>query len=190
MRRITVWAIPLGLTALLGCGSDEEEPATVTVTADEAPIDESGPRTVVASVEPQHDGTVVMTGDYPVEVVAHESGQVYAYVHGDAPPPGDVRLTVEVPVEGRSSGRPVLMTWNPRNHRWEGRVRRLTVVPGPLDVRLVVGGVAYHGLVETIVVAPVVEVHVHEGRRKHKHKHRGHGRRKHRGRGGIEIRLP
>lgn len=180
MRRMG-WAVTVLFGALAGCGSDEE--TTVTVAADEAPAE-----VVVASVDPEHDGTVVMAGEYPVEVVAHESGQVYAYVLGDELPPDDVELTIEVPVERRQTGRPVIMRWDARQSRWEGRVRRLTIVPGAIDVHIVIGGAEYHGFVDHCVVAPAIEVHVHErGRRKHKHKHKHN--RKHRRRGGVEIRF-
>jgi hypothetical protein len=190
--------VALSAVGWLGCGSDEETSVEITAAADEAPPpDETGEpaaAVVIEDMEPEHDGTLVAAGPYPVEVVAHESGEVYAHVRGDAPPPADVVLTVDVPVERRRSGRPVRMIWNPRNERWEGRVRRLEVVPGPLDVHITVGGVEHHGHVDVIVVAPVVEVRVdtpRRRRRKHKHKHRrkhrrGHGHGRH---GGVEIRF-
>src|SRR5690606_21601525 len=142
-----IWIGLLTFTAA-GCGSDEDD-AVVTV---------SDPPTAVADVvaevsaEPEHGGTVVVAGQYPVEVVPHASGQVYAYVLGEAPPPAEVELTIEVPVAGRSTGRPVRMRWNPRRARYEGRVRRVEIVEGPIDVLIVVGGVEYHGHVDICVL--------------------------------------
>jgi hypothetical protein len=164
------WTAIVLAAALLRCG---EEEASGTVTVQGAPPAQAQ---VVVDAEPEHGGTVVAAGQYPVEVVAHRSGEVYAYALGDAPPPGDVEMTVSVPIQGRDTPRPVLMSWSPRHHRYEGRIRRAEIVAGPCDVALVVSGVEYAGHVAVIVVAPAIEVHVIEHRRgKHKWngKHRG-----------------
>lgn len=173
MLRRHIW-IGVIACAASACGSDEEETAIAAASGSPAEV------AVEVSAEPEHGGTVVVAGQYPVEVVPHASGQVYAYVLGDAgPPPGDVELTIEVPVAGRSTGRPVRMRWNGRRGRYEGRVRRVEIVEGPIDVLIVVGGVDYHGHVDVCVLLPAIEVHVveHRGKWKHKHKgkHRGHG---------------
>lgn len=154
---------------LAACGA-EDEAAVPTV--------EQGPSSApVIDVEPAHGGTVVAAGPHPVEVVAHRSGEVYAHVLGDAPPPRDVELTVGVPLRGRATPRPVRLRWDPRESRYEGRVRRLEIVPGPVDVTLVVAGVVYVGHVDVIVVAPAIVVPVVEVRGKHKWKGK-HGHRR------------
>lgn len=176
MRPKQLWICLAALCAASACSADEDD-LTVAVAAD-------GPETVVVpppvKVEAEHDGTVVLAGDYPVEVVPHASGQVYAYVLGDAPPPSDVELTIEVPVARRATGRPVRMRWNPRRGRYEGRVRRVEIVEGPIDVLIVVGGIEYHGHVEVCVLFPAIEVRtVHRrGKYKHKHKHKHKHRRR------------
>ncbi len=159
---------------LLGCGSEAEVEVTPEPVAQPAVVEAPGqppPRS-------RHNGTVVMAGRHPVEVVPHRSGEVYAYMPEGAPPPSDVNLTVTVPVRGRASGRPVPMQWNPRRERYEGRVRRLEIVEGPVDVVLVVAGVEYVGHVDVIVIAPAIAVVVvdHHGKHKHKHKRGKHGR--------------
>lgn len=186
MRQRRWWIGLMALAAASGgiaCGSDDEPEETVAVEG--APTVEEE---AAASAEPEHGGTVVAAGRYPVEVVPHASGEVYAYVLGD-PPPADLELTVEVPVAGRSTGRPVRMRWNARQGRFEGRVRRVEIVEGPIDVLVVVGGAEYHGHVDVCVILPAIEVHViehhHHGKHKHKHKHRGHGWGHGRGHGGV-----
>ncbi|MGE0787696.1 MAG: hypothetical protein AB7S26_18620 [Sandaracinaceae bacterium] len=194
--KITLLNVALASIALAACGSEEEE-ATITVASDEglataeleASAPAAAPAVVVATpptVEPAHDGTVVMAGEYPVEVVADDGGSVYAYVRDEELPPADVTLTVEVPVEGRDSARPVVMVWNPAEARWVGRVHHLTIVPGPIDVVLGYGGVDYRGhgptfvvvapVAPAVVVTPVVPaVHVVGPHVKHKHRGHGHG---------------
>jgi hypothetical protein len=162
------WTTTVLLVALMRCGSEE---TSSTVSVEGAP-----PPQVVVDAEPEHGGTVVAAGRYPVEVVAHRSGEVYAYALGDAPPPGEVEMTVSVPVRGRRTPRPVLMQWNPRESRYVGRVRSVEIEPGPCHVELAVGGVAYVGHAPVIIVAPAVEVIVVEQRGKWKGKHRGWGR--------------
>jgi hypothetical protein len=173
MRQAMIgWAL-LASSTILGCGEDAEPSVhdLEPTAADSQPVFPS-----------EHDGTVVMAGQYPVEVVPHASGEVYAYVLGEAPGPETVELTVAVPVRGRQTGRPVRMRWDPGEERYVGRVRRLAVVPGPIDVTIVVGGAAYYGHVDVCVVFPAIEVRVRERRGKFKRKH------KHR-RGRIDIRF-
>jgi hypothetical protein len=179
------WIVGAALCAAVGCGSEPEAP---TVAVAQAPVEtaapvEPPPTVQVVAPEPQHGGTVVMAGTYPVEVTPHRSGQVYAYVLGEAPPPDQVELTVEVPVVGRSTGRPVRLVWSPARRRYEGRVRRVEIVEGPIDVILVVGGVEHHGHVAVFVLFPAIDVVVVEQRRG---KWKGKG--KHR-RGRIDIRI-
>lgn len=178
MRRRHI-GIGLMAVAIYACGSDEEDPPVTVASGTTPEVVRAG------SAEPEHGGTVVAAGRYPVEVVPHSSGQVYAYVLGDAPPADGVELTIEVPVAGRSTGRPVRMRWNARRDRWEGRVRRVEIVEGPIDVLIVVGGVDYHGHADVCVLFPAIEVEIIEYRGKHKHKHKH----KHRGRGRHVIRI-
>lgn len=106
-------------------------------------------------MEPAHGGTVVLAGAQPVEVVPHASGEVHAYVVG-APPPAGAELAVTVPV--REGVRTVELEWNPTTVRFEGRVRRVEVVPGPVDVVYVTGGTRWVGHAPTVIVSPAVVV--------------------------------
>lgn len=177
------------LVPLAGCSEPDEsfevaaEPGETEMAAGELPAAE-------------HEGTMVMVEGYPVEVVTHASGEVYAWVRAEeVPVPERTVLTIEVPTEQRATGRPVRMRWSEAHDRWEGRVRRLTIVPGPLVVVLEVDGAPRTGHVDIIVVAPAIAVTIieteHHGHG-HKHKHRhghGHGRGRGRGHGGVEVRF-
>lgn len=161
------------------CSSDEDVPPPPPVGATVA-VDV--PAEVAVDVEPRHGGTIVVAGEHPVEVVPHASGEVYAYVHGDAPPPGRVELGVVVPVRGGGT-REVVLGWDRRHRRYAGHLRGAVIVPGPIDVELAIGTDTYHGHVATVVVAPAivvdvhpVDVHVHRHGKHRKHrKHHGHG---------------
>jgi hypothetical protein len=171
------------------CSSESDEaPPPVAVAG---PVAAAGPTAVQVTVPPPaHGGTVVMAGAHPVEVVTHESGEVYAFVHGEAPPPGELDLSVDVPTRGGGS-RPVHLRYHRGRSRWEGRVRNTVLVPGPVDVHVEVSGVAWHGHVATVVVAPAIVVEVEDHHHDiviHTHgKHRKH--RKHRGHGHVEVRI-
>ena len=193
-RAIGLASIACLVLGAIACGS--EPVAEVAI----API-ASEPSVVVAAppdVDPAHGGTVVMAGAYPVEVTAHESGEIYAYVLDATPPPPDAELTVVVPVRG--GVRTVELSWDPGQTRWAGRIRRTEVVTGPLDVIVVVGEERWVGhttnfvlLPAIVVVAPAVSapapvIVVEPPRGKHR-KHRGHRGRGRRGRGGVEIRI-
>lgn len=151
-RAVAIASVACILLGAIACGS---EPAEVT-------LDPTGTGPAVAVVEPTelpdgvsaaHEGTLVMAGSYPVEVVPHASGEVYAYVLGDAPPPpAGTEVAVVVPVSG--GVRTVDLEWDPSESRWGGRVRRVEIVPGPVDVVLVVGGSRWVGRSTTIVVLP------------------------------------
>lgn len=187
-RAIAIASLGCIAAGVLACGTEP----TVMVTAEPptAPVVVGSPPTAIgvaapapaAAAAPAHGGTVVMAGSYPVEVVPHESGQVYAYVLGDAPPPDGTELTVVVPVTG--GVRAVELAWEPGETRWGGRVRRSEIVPGPIDVVLVAGGARYTGHVVTFVVLPAIVVvetspsvvvieDDHHDHHKHR-KHRGH----------------
>lgn len=191
MLQRRIWLGLLVVVTVGACGSSHDEEPAVTAVAElpakTEPQDE--PEVVVG---PKSGGTVIAAGPYAVEVVPHASGQVHAYVLGDPPPPNTVELTVKVPVVGRSTGRPVRLRWSPRHQRYEGRVRRVEIIEGPLEVLLVVEGVEYHGRVDVFVLFPAIEVRVIErrGEYKSKYKFKGkHRRGRYRHRGAvIEIR--
>jgi hypothetical protein len=168
-------------TVVIEPAAAEAAPVVAPATAEETVVPPPPPRTVGATATgASHGGTVVVAGEHDVEVVPHASGEVYAYVLGDPPVAADTELTVVVPVTGGT--RTVVLEWAPGESRWEGRVRRVEIVPGPVDVILVVGGTRWLGHATTIVVLPaivVVEpspvvVVTHGKHRKHR-KHRGHG---------------
>lgn len=189
-RSIAVASIACIVGGAIACGSEPE----VVVTAEAPVVVAGGPPGVVVAppaavaageVAPAHGGTIVMAGSHPVEVVPHESGQVYAYVLGDAPPPEGTELSVVVPVTG--GVRPVELVWEAGESRWGGRVRHETIVPGPIDVVLVAGGARWVGHVATFVVLPAIVVvetapsvvvieHGYGKHRKHRGRGRGHGR--------------
>ncbi len=136
---------------------------------------------------PRHGGTIVSAGPSRVEVVTHQSGQVYVYPTEGIAEPTSAEVKVNVHVEGGT--RPVDLVWVPRQRRYEGRVVDARILPGTSTVTVVLGGVPYVGFTHVLVLAPaiVIEVehdHRHHGKHKHKHHGHGHGRGHGRGHGG------
>ena len=176
--------------SLLACG---EEPPEVVAVASPPTVAAAPPATV--QLAPSHGGSAVAAGPYAFEVVPHASGEVHAYVPPGVEPPPGAELRVDVPVEGRDRKRPVRLRWDAEKSRYEGRVRRVTIAPGPVDVHYTVHEQVYVGSVTILVIAPAIEVHVDAPRvrvrHKHKHKHHMGMRHKHRRRhhGGIEIEI-
>lgn len=152
----------LGAAVLIlggACGQPEEE------TVDIAPIGEPTSTAVIAAAappEPLHGGTVLLAGERPIEIVADEGGTFDAYYLGDAPPaPQDARITIRVP-DADGQTRPVLLTWNPGEARYTGRLRGARPAPGPIELTLVLGGETVRASAPTFVfvtptaAAPVV----------------------------------
>jgi hypothetical protein len=178
MKALTLSIALLALTTD-ACGSNEEAapPPSMEAAPDSKAatgVERQPTIPLAAGATPQHGGTVVLAGTHPVEVVPHASGEVYAYMLAEAPAPTEVELRVEVPT-AEQRPRDVTLVWNARSRRYEGRVRDVVIVPGPLVVHLTTGTHVWIGQVVTIVVAPaiVVEVHQHRKHKKHK-KHKKH----------------
>jgi len=150
------------------------------------------PPVVTVDAAAAHGGTIVQAGPHPVEVVAQESGEVYAYPPTSVEAPARATMAVEVPVAGRERPQKVPMRWHPEERRYVGTVGRTTIVPGPVAVSYTVGGHPYAGHVAYVGVVPVVVdahapivvvdaplVHLHGKHKKHKRfkhgKHRGWG---------------
>lgn len=185
------------LIAAFGCGEDEAE-STILVpeppAVDEAPLN--------SDLDREHSGQPIEVGGHDLEVLVHESGQVYVYPQDreiDA-----ASLVVEVPLASGSTRR-LPLRWNATEVRFEGRLRRARVAPGPVVVVLEHQRQRYRSDV-SVLLAPaidvrvdvrrpsppsaVVEVHaphpVVEVRGKHKYRRRGRG--KHRMRGKYRVR--
>lgn len=138
-------------------------------------------------VEAAHGGSIAMAGPHAVEVVAHESGQVYAYPPSTVATPAEAKLNVAVPVKGGGEPRSVAMRWAPAKSRYEGSVRRVEIEPGPIAVHYIVDDHLYECEVVLIALAPAIVVEtpvvVYGKHKKHK-KHKHH---KHKGRGGYVV---
>jgi len=138
-------AMLLALT-LVGCGSEEE----LAVAPQPA---------VAAPVSPTHGGALVPLHDYRVELLAHGSGEVFAYLtRMDGQPvanPEGALLTVTVTVDADHT-RPVLLRWNAEAGRYEARLRDAPV-EGPADVGLMVSGRPERGSVDRLAVEPALE---------------------------------
>ncbi len=194
------------LGALLGACSNEppasyditsdEEPASIAVSGAPAAVQVAVPPAagapaavevvagqptvaVEAEVAPLHGGTVVLAGTHHVEVVPHASGEVYAYAVG-APPSVDATLSVVVPISG--GVRTVELAWDAHHHRWGGVVG-VAIVPGPIEVAVVVGTHRWVGHSTTVIIAPAIQVavvsprvHVDNGLHLGHFRGRGHGR--------------
>lgn len=163
MRLPSIVAISL-CALLFGCGAD---------TPPEASTNPSAPATPGPGIA-KHGGSVVRVGPHPVEVVTHASGQVYAYVEADIPVPQDGEMKVEVPVRG--GRRPIDLRWSAARHRYEGRVLRETIIPGPVHVTYVIHGLTLVAVIPVCIIAPAIAVsvhvdHHHHGKHKHKWRH-------------------
>jgi hypothetical protein len=162
---IPPFALTLAL-APVGCTEDPPTapPAPIVVLPPNAAQGQAG------SSDAKHGGTVVRLGPHPAEVVTHASGQVYAYVESDVPTPETGTMNVEVTVTG--GRRPVELTWNRAQRRYEGRLVRETIVAGPVNVTYVIGGVTLLAFIPVCIVAPSINVRVHVDHHHGKHKHR------------------
>ena len=203
------WILSLsaGAVLALGCGDTPPEPVSMELApqvSGEARVDQS----------PSHGGQTVAVGGHVLEVVVHEGGQVYAYPPADEDLDDDVTVIAAVPTAG--GVRRVPLRWHAGEARFQGRLRRVEVTPGPVEVTVEVGGHTHQSEVH-IDLAPAINVRVEapartrvdhrvtvetpmivlEGPRvrvRGKHKHRKHRMRgKHRVRGGhgggIDIRI-
>ncbi|MFW5877103.1 MAG: hypothetical protein ACOCXM_10235, partial [Myxococcota bacterium] len=159
MRALLVVGL-VASTGLRVCGAEEEE-------ADAPPpppeVSAAGDVDIAAELkEPRHGGEIVVVDDHVVEVVPTAEGEVYAYVAGHdgvVPPPDDVQVTVNVPVEA-GGVRPVRLEWNPEVLRFEGRVQGATPAPGPAEVLLVSDGRPRRARAPRMVVVPRAKVEV------------------------------
>ena len=187
-RNVAIASVTCVVIGAIACGSEPTEVAIAPMAAPGVVVSAPGVATAPGvAVAPAHGGTVVLAGEHPVEVVPHADGHVYAYVLGDEPPPPrGTEIEVVVPISG--GVRTVELAWDGRERRWAGRVRRVEIVPGPIEVVLVVGDSRWVGYGPTIVVLPAIVVApsvvvVERGRGKHR-KHR-----KHRGRRGRDLEI-
>ena len=152
---LLLMAAPLMAGLLMaGCGADDGEAEVPEVAAGSEPsavlIDSTG--APIAQLAAQHGGTVVLAGDQHVEVLASDDGTVDAYVITPEPPsPDQTRITVRVPADD-GSVHPVMLTWDPSEGRYRGRLRQVHPVPGPVEVVIVVGGAEQRGSVPQIVL--------------------------------------
>jgi hypothetical protein len=188
-RSVAIASVGCIFFGAIACGSEPSE-ITLSPVGTGPSVVAVEPVAIPSGVSASHEGTLLMAGSYPVEVVPHASGEVYAYVLGDAPPPPtSTELAVVVPVSG--GVRTVELEWDPAESRWGGQLRHVEIVPGPVDVVLVVDGARWAARSPTLVVlpavvvvapvvvapAPVVVVPVVEYEGKHrKHRGWGHGR--------------
>jgi hypothetical protein len=141
----------LGRTMLLalalgGCGTEDE-------------VAVAPPAPVAAPVSATHGGTLVPLRRHRVELVAHESGEVFGYLTQlDGQPlasPEGALLTVTITLDADHS-RPVLLRWNGEAERHEARMRDAPV-EGPADISLIVAGRPERGSVDRLPVEPALE---------------------------------
>ncbi len=144
-------SLVLAASLIGGCGTEEAEA--------EAPLPEVAQQVPTAvAIEappPAHGGTVVAAGNQFVEVVPHEDGNVRAFVVTPEPPPPDqTQITVRMPGSDGST-HPVVLTYDPDEQLYAGRLRRVQPVAGPLEVVVVVGPQRYEGSApHFVLVAP------------------------------------
>jgi len=145
-------AVTLAVTTLAACGDETPPPAPPTI-----PDVATEPRVVVAA------------GPHRLDVEPHASGQIYAYPGPTVVAPTETTITIDAPVAGGT--RPVTMRWDERDHRFEGRLRGATIIPGSLTVHVLIGDVMFVGTNTIVIVLPAIVVV--ETRHKYRGKHRG-----------------
>lgn len=157
MRTERLGSIGAALFVLAACGGNDEAEVP-EMGAGAGPTEVELPGEVVVEAEaaelppPAHGGTVLAAGDHRVEVVAEEDGYVNAFMLADAPPPpAATEITVRVPADD-GEVHPVVLTWNPSENRYRGRLHRVRPVPGPIDVTIVVNGQPHRGRAPRVVV--------------------------------------
>ncbi len=104
-----------------------------------------------------HGGVVVGVGDRAVEVVASSDGAVESWVvDGEGTPivasPDPITLTLTAEGGART---PVVVVWDPLSSSYKA-MAPVPIVPGPVDVQIVVAGEPRGGHADTIVVIPMM----------------------------------
>ena len=172
-------AISLALLASFGmeaCGSnDQAPPPPLAAATDQSTGTANSPPASTRPAAARHGGTVVVAGDYPVEVVTHATGEVYAHILSPTPPPGKLEIRVQLPVANRAP-QDLILQWNAGLACYEGRVRDVVIAPGPIVVHVISGPQVWIGRATTIVIAPAVVVEMHHWKHKKHKKHKKHGR--------------
>lgn len=159
-RSTTLLPLLLGLAVVAGCGDSSAEPPP-------PPAFGAAPAGTVGRV-------VANVGPHRVEIEPHRTGEIYVYPAPTLLAPAAATMNVIVPVTGGS--RTTRLRWNDDAHRYEGRVTGATILPGPVTVTVLTGGMTFVGVATVVVLAPAITVVVdtYHG----KHKYRGHhGRR-------------
>ncbi|MCC6873203.1 MAG: hypothetical protein IT378_02750 [Sandaracinaceae bacterium] len=144
--------VPVPMIALLlfMCGEDEQAEPEIPAAAGTETVAVAAP----SALAPEHGGTVLMAGQYPLEVVAQNDGNVRAFVRAaEAPAPERVRLTVRAP-DASGNQHPIVLRWDDSQGAYVGRARRVQLAPGPLSATMIVDGTSYQASVPTFVLVP------------------------------------
>ncbi len=135
----------LALAAVFGC-------------ADEAPVPSPVPVAAPVPSGPAHGGSLVALRAHRLELKAHRSGEVFAYLTrpdgSPAPSSESGLLTVTLTVDD-DHPRPVLLRWNADERRYEVRLRQ-EPLEGPADVQLMVGGAVERGSIDRLPIDEVL----------------------------------
>ena len=142
----------MAVSAALGlaCGSEE----TVELVPEPPQVDEEP--APLAQAELEHTGHPAVVGGHDVEILVHESGEVY--VLPQDPELAGATLVVEVPLRSGATRR-IPLRWDAEVGRFEGRLRRVQPVAGPAVIVLEEGGNRFETEV-AVRLAPSIEVHV------------------------------
>lgn len=160
LRSTIILPFLLGVAVIAGCN--------------DAPADPPPPPAFGAAPAGTVGRVVASVGPHRVEIEPHRTGEIYVYPAPTLIAPASSTMNVIVPVTGGS--RTTRLRWNDHAHRYEGRVTGATVLPGPVTVTILTGGMTFVGVTTVVVLAPAITVvlDAYHG----KHKHRGHhGRR-------------
>jgi len=164
MKLLLATAALLSASSLRTCGKDESSnaaPATASAEA-RATGSAAGVAPVTALAAPRIGGNVALVGEFSVEVVVHQAGQIEALVTDAAGKARqDVQLSVSATTKGGATERVALAFSGPRG-RFEGNAKAgVALASGPLAISLDAGGKALEAKVALVAALPTPKLGGH-----------------------------
>src|SRR6185436_12324828 len=153
MRNIVMLVGLLGLSSV-SCGSTEQ-PAPTGANA-EVKANAGGGEKAQAKALARIGGSVVVAGDYSVELLVFQRGLIEAVVAGADGKliDGSAGAKLSVAAQGEGNAKQdIACEWAPERARFVGKAKAgVKLVPGPVDVSLSIGGKSLSGKLSEVAV--------------------------------------